>query len=171
MSAGEIKNKGEVLFGLPPFVPEAPRLLILGSMPSEASLEAGFYYAHPRNRFFKILGDYAGQSAQSVSERQALLCRLRIALFDVIASCRRQGSLDSAIRDPVPNDIALFLKEHPGVKAVITNGGLSKKLFLKYNKVLGIKIIHLPSTSPANAGWPLKRLESEYFKALDETLA
>lgn len=155
--------------GLTPFVPDSPRVLILGSMPSVASLDAGFYYAHPQNRFFKILSRLSGCELTDVESKKSVLRKMHIALFDVIASCEREGSLDSSIKNVIPNDIAEFSRKYPTLKLVITNGGLSKKLFIKYdlqNMPKGIEIRHLPSTSPANAAYSLDRLYKIYQEVL-----
>ncbi|MGN0909478.1 MAG: DNA-deoxyinosine glycosylase [Succinivibrio sp.] len=157
----------ELLRGLPPFVPPEPWILILGSMPSEASLEAGFYYAHPRNRFFKIVSMLSSMPAETIAERKAALCALHAALFDAIGQCRRSGSLDSAIRDEVPNDIPRFLREHPGIRVVATNGALSKKLVSRQALPGSVRVFNLPSTSPANAAWSLERLKERYKEAFD----
>jgi TDG/mug DNA glycosylase family protein len=160
-------ERGELLRGLPPFVPPEPRILILGSMPSVASLDAGFYYAHPRNRFFKIIAMLSGMSTETIPERKAALASLHAALFDAIGQCRRQGSLDSAITDEVPNDIPGFLAGHPTIKVVVTNGGLSRKLVSRQALPDSARLFCLPSTSPANAAWSLERLFALYKEAFD----
>ena len=162
--------RDRILQGLPPFIPEDPRILILGSMPSEASLEAGFYYAHPQNRFFKIVGVLFGMDVATIPGRKAALASLHIALFDVIGQCRRSGSLDSAIKDAVPNDIPRLLSEHPSIQVVATNGALSRKLLSRQALPSGVKLFNLPSTSPANASWSLQRLIPLYKEAFDAAL-
>ncbi len=157
----------EILRGLPPFIPEDPRILILGSMPSEASLKAGFYYAHPQNRFFKIIAALSGMGVATIPERKAALASLHIALFDAIGQCRRSGSLDSAIKDAVPNDIPRLLSEHPSIRVVATNGALSRKLVSRQDLPSSVRIFNLPSTSPANAAWSLQRLLPLYKEAFD----
>lgn len=158
----------ERIYGLDPFIPENAQVLVLGSMPSVASLQAGFYYMHKQNRFFKILGLYLNSSLDTIEKRKQALITMRIALYDVIASCVREGSLDSKIHDVEAADIKSVLKKHPGIKRVITNGALSKKLFLKYSSVPDIEVLHLPSTSPANAMYNLERLSKLYIPALTE---
>lgn len=156
-----------ILRGLPPFIPGDPRILILGSMPSEASLEAGFYYAHPRNRFFKIIGALSGMDVSTIPARKAALSFLHAALFDAIGQCRRSGSLDSAIKDAVPNDIPRLLSEHPSIKVVATNGALCRKMMSRQELPASVRIFNLPSTSPANASWSLQRLIPLYKEAFD----
>lgn len=167
--------RSPLLRGLEPFVPATSRILILGSMPSAASLEAGFYYAHPQNRFFRVIGAYAGRDLPDLISRQDALEHLGIALFDVIASCRRQGSLDSAIRDVTLNDISAFITEHPALTAIVTNGGLARHLFERHFLKTGlipakISVYALPSTSPANARFSLEALKCAYFEVFDAHL-
>lgn len=133
------------------------RILILGSMPGVASLEATQYYAFPRNAFWKIMGDlFAAGPELEYQERLATLIRNRIALWDVVAACQRPGSLDSAISETglATNDFATFLARHPGIGHIYFNGQKAADLFRK--KVLPAlggqyQYQTLPSTSPANA--------------------
>ncbi|HIV15792.1 MAG TPA: DNA-deoxyinosine glycosylase [Candidatus Avisuccinivibrio pullicola] len=157
----------ERLYGLKPFIYEGAEVLILGSMPSVASLQQGFYYGHPQNRLWHILGLLSGTddlARQSIPVKQSIARFLKVAFFDVIRSCERTGSLDSAIRAPEPEDIAALLELHPSVKRIILNGGLAKKLFFKFNDAGAFKaeIYSLPSTSPANAAWSLDKLYPLY---------
>ena len=154
--------------GFEPFVPPGARVLVLGSVPSRASLEAGFYYAHPRNRFFRIIERLCGRELQGVDERRQALADLKIALYDVIARCQREGSADSAVRGVIPADIGALARAHPSVRRIVTNGSLAGKLFRRYNPSCALEIIHLPSTSPANAARPLEDLFALYRRALTE---
>ena len=98
----------------PPAFRTDARVLILGSMPGEASLAAGRYYAHPRNAFWPIMGALFGAGAElPYDQRLARLNAAGVALWDVIARCRRPGSLDSAIEDSVPNDLASLKRRAP----------------------------------------------------------
>lgn len=164
-----------MLEGLTAFVPPNARVLILGSMPSVASLKASFYYAHPQNRFFKLLGAFLNQELLTIEDRKKALAFTHIALFDVIKSCNREGSLDSAIHDIEPNDITTFLKSYSDIKMIVTNGALSKKLFLRFNQSLitdsYLRILHNPSTSPANAAYSLDRLKEFYFPVFEYALS
>lgn len=127
-------------------------MLILGSMPGAVSLNVGQYYAHPRNVFWKIMGELAGAgSDKPYAERGAILKAHRIALWDVLRSCVRLGSLDADIRDEAPNDFAA----HPHIKRIGCNGAKAAASFRKYAATTvpsGAEIIILPSTSPAHAG-------------------
>lgn len=132
--------------------------LILGSMPGEASLRAGQYYAHPRNLFWRILGELLGMDpGRPYAERLEVLAGSGIALWDVLKSCRRAGSLDAAIdRDSiVPNDFATFFARHPQVRRVYFNGSTAEQCYRRRVLPLApaglLAFERLPSTSPAHA--------------------
>ena len=144
----------------PPIVDAKARILILGSMPGKASLAAGQYYAHAQNLFWRILGDVTGADSASPYEARARALKARgIALWDVLASCAREGSLDSAIDDATirPNDFAAFYRTHPRIAHVFFNGAKAEACYRKH--VLPVlaggpapqSYHRLPSTSPANA--------------------
>ncbi|MCF7223168.1 DNA-deoxyinosine glycosylase [Marilutibacter chinensis] len=151
------------LAGLAPVVGDAPRALVLGSMPGAASLDAGQYYAHPRNSFWPFMGTLVGASpGLTYPERTARLAAAGIAVWDVIASCRRRGSLDSAIRDIQPNDFPAFLAEHATIGSVLFNGAMAEATFMRLVEPAlsehglsdRLRYRRLPSTSPANAAQP-----------------
>ncbi len=156
-----------LLQGLPPFIPASPRVLILGSMPSVQSLAQDFYYAHPQNRFFKLLSLFTGKELCDVKARKEALGSCNLALFDVIRSCRRCGSADANIHDVEINDINSILEQNVSIELVVTNGTLAKKLFLKHFNELNVKTLHLPSTSPANARFSLESLKGYYFEVFE----
>ncbi len=145
----------------PPIEKPDARILILGSMPGEASLRAGQYYAHPRNLFWPIMGELLdiGPSA-SYGERIGVLESARIALWDVLHTCRRKGSLDSDIESGslVPNDFAAFFQGHPQINHVFFNGARAEACYrrqvLPFIETGSIEYLRLPSTSPANASIP-----------------
>ena len=142
----------ERCLGFPPVAGEDSRLIILGSAPGVPSLRAGFYYANPRNAFWRILADTLGAPLpETVGEKQALLLQNRLALWDVLRACARRGSLDSAIRDPQVNDFAAFFAAHPGITRVLFNGAAAEKLFFRFcgETLQGRAAARLPSTSPA----------------------
>jgi hypoxanthine-DNA glycosylase len=134
------------------------RILILGSMPGTASLEANRYYAHPRNAFWPIMGELFGAGPTYIyDKRLEILKANKIALWDVLGACFRKGSLDSDI-DPKtisPNDFETFFKMHPFIKHVFFNGSKAEEIFRKrVVHTLNLKSLHyqkLPSTSPAHA--------------------
>jgi TDG/mug DNA glycosylase family protein len=161
------------LTGLPPVSGPAARVLILGSFPSRLSLEQGEYFANPRNRFWPLVEALFGIRADlPYAERVRLISSRGIALWDVVASCRREGSGDAAIRDPVINDIPGFLRTHPSVGLIALNGSTAGHLFHR-NLRQGIrpesKVITLPSTSPANARFTLPKLVEGWRVILDFT--
>jgi len=131
------------------------RILILGSMPGIASLEAGQYYAHPRNAFWPIMGAlFRAGPDLPYTERVACLKARGVAVWDVLQACEREGSLDANIRSEVPNDFASFFKAHPGLRTVGLNGGKAAASFRKHaarHLPAGATLHTLPSTSPAHA--------------------
>lgn len=144
----------------PPIADAKARILILGSMPGSASLAAGQYYAHAQNLFWRILGEVDGAAPSSpYAARARALKTCGIALWDVLASCAREGSLDSAIDDASVsvNDFASFYRSHPGIAQVFFNGAKAEACYRKH--VLPVladglgpqQHRRLPSTSPANA--------------------
>ena len=149
--------------GLPPVASEHMVVLVLGSFPGVASLRAGQYYAHPHNQFWKILqalwpshalsGDYAARC-------DWLLAR-GLGVWDVYASCEREGSLDTRIRNAEVNDFARLHGRCPRLAAIAHNGGESFKHARAVRASLGahsaVESVRLPSTSPAHAAWSFDR--------------
>jgi hypoxanthine-DNA glycosylase len=137
-------------------------VLILGSMPGVASLAAGCYYAHPRNLFWPIMAAVLGfDPAVAYESRLAHVVAARIALWDVLRSCIRAGSLDASIERALPNDFARFLRTHGRIRRVFFNGAkaeaLYSRLVLPSVASCSIAYARLPSTSPANAAHPFER--------------
>lgn len=130
----------------------ACRVLVLGSFPSEASLAAGQYYAHPQNRFWTIIGEILQADLRALPYRRriAAVNAAGIGIWDVYGSCLRQGSLDSAIREPLFNDFASLRRRAPGIARVCMNGATAGRA-LRHLDALGFETRVLPSTSPANA--------------------
>lgn len=164
--------------GFAPSVDENCTTLILGSMPSVKSLEQNQYYAHPQNRFWKLMAIFFndGGVIPSIYERRLQMLRENhIALWDSIDSCVREGSLDSAICDEVANDFTAFLEKYPNIVRICFNGGKSFQCFKKYNKEVlknpKIQFFKLPSTSPANARFRLADLQEKWQEALQEHIA
>ncbi len=149
---------GERLHGLPPVLGPRTRLLVLGSFPGVASLQAQQYYGHARNHFWPILSAlWAVDLAAMPYERRLDELRERgLGLWDVYASCRRIGSLDQAIQDADYNDFAGLMRRAPGLVAVAHNGGESARA-MRHLAALGLQVARLPSTSPANASWSFDR--------------
>lgn len=130
------------------------KVLILGTMPGVESLKHQAYYAHPRNLFWRILVEITGHELpKDYSERVQLSKSAGIGLWDTCQACVREGSLDSAISEETPNDIEGFVNSHPNLKAIAFNGKKAAQLFAKHiGAIPGIRLLRLPSTSPANAG-------------------
>jgi len=147
-----------MLEGLAPVIAPDTRLVILGSFPGAASLAAQQYYGHPRNNLWPLLSALWDEDLVSLSYPQRLgaLRRHRTGLWDVYRSCEREGSLDSAIRAPVPNDLAQLRRLAPGLRAVVHNGAESARS-RRITEQLGVDVHTLPSTSPANASWSFER--------------
>jgi len=125
-------------------------------MPSVLSRKAGFYYSHPRNRFWPVLaGCFGQQIPQSIEDKIKLLRQNYIALWDVLAACEIIGSDDASIQKPVYNDIATFINDRPITK-ILCNG--KKAYSFCQHLELSIPIIYVPSTSPANAAWGIEML-------------
>jgi hypoxanthine-DNA glycosylase len=152
----------------PPLIDSQSEILILGSIPGVKSLEMQQYYAHPQNKFWKIIFELFNENfTEDYMERVTILKKHHIALWDVIDSCERKGSLDSEIKNEEANQIAELVEQHPNIKAIFCNGG---KSFKNLQKVLGknykLPIILLPSTSPLHTISFEKKLE-EWVKILE----
>ena len=140
------------IFSYAPVWKESARVLVLGTMPSVESLRQGFYYAHPRNAFWRLLAEIFGAPLpETVAEKKRLLLAHGVAIWDVLAACEREGSLDSAIRAEEPNDIPALLRACPGIRRICLNGGTAARLYQKYfgRETAGVECVRLPSTSPA----------------------
>ena len=150
-----------MLNALPPLVSSDTRLLILGSFPGVASLRAQQYYGHPQNHFWRILqaiwpASASGTGVYCYQFRSEWLLSKKLGLWDVYASCEREGSLDSNIRHAVLNDLAGLRQLCPHLEAIAHNGGESFK-HARHSSALGLPVYRLPSTSPANASWSFER--------------
>lgn len=162
--------------GFPPIGRPDARILILGSMPSLESLNQQRYYAHPRNAFWPLMTSIYGLTGENYRERTNELADKGVAVWDVLKSCFRSGSLDSAIEDStlVTNDFEGFFGEHPGIARVFFNGAKAESVFLK--KVMPqlgagsgkLSLMRLPSTSPAHAGMSLHEKKKAWRIALLE---
>ena len=138
--------------GLPPIARPDARLFILGSLPGDASLAAGRYYAHPQNQFWRLLGSVIGDDLHSLPYETRLerLALHRIGLWDVIASAERKGSLDQSIHNANHNRIERLVHDYPDLEAIAFNGGKSAAIGRKLVRAAnGLTLIDLPSSSPA----------------------
>ena len=156
----------QLLEGLPPVIARHTRLIVLGSFPGVASLQAGQYYAHPRNHFWPLLAAIWNVDLLSLSYTQRLEhIRARgLGLWDIYARCQREGSLDTAIEQAQLNDLAGLRRRAPHLQAVAHNGGESARA-TKHTLALGAAVLILPSTSPANASWSFDRKLSAWRAA------
>ena len=147
-----------LLQGLPALTAPHTRLVVLGSFPGAASLAAQQYYGHPRNHFWPILAAIWGVDlpARAYAQRLEHMLSRGLGLWDVYAACRREGSLDSSIKDAQANDLATLKNLAPELRAVAHNGGESARA-MKLTAALGLAVVRLPSTSPANASWSFER--------------
>lgn len=142
-----------------PVYNEHSRILILGSFPSVKSREAGFFYGHPQNRFWKVLANvFQAEVPGTIEEKKAFLLEHRIAVWDVIGQCEITGSSDSSIRNVVLNPISKIL-ETTKIEQIFVNGKKAEQLYQRYiYPQTKRNAICLPSTSPANASWNLEKL-------------
>ena len=150
-----------------PSINNNSKILVLGSMPGIKSLNESQYYAHPQNRFWKVMGYICNEPKLYefyYEQKLKILLDNNIALWDVIKSCKREGSLDSDIQNEKPNDIKGLLKKYPNIKIICLNGNKSYSLFKKYFPDINEKYrcYKMPSTSPANAKYNLDKLIKEY---------
>ncbi|MBQ9988480.1 MAG: DNA-deoxyinosine glycosylase [Clostridia bacterium] len=143
--------------GIPPVYNGQSHTLILGSFPSVKSRETAFYYGHPQNRFWRVMAAVLNAPCPATTqEKTDMLLNNGIALWDVIGACRILGSRDETITDAVPNDLGRLFAQAP-ITRVFTNGARAHALYAKWFP-LAPADTKLPSTSPANAAWPLDRL-------------
>lgn len=155
---------GDRLIGLAPVIGAHTRMLVLGSFPGVRSLQLQQYYAHPQNDFWKILQALWPGDPLPARERYAERCAWALAhglgIWDVYASCAREGSLDSAIRRAEVNDFAALRMHCPQLRLIVHNGGESFRHAKAVRMALGVEhfpLVQLPSTSPANASWNFER--------------
>ena len=150
-----------VLKSFPPIANRRAKVLILGSMPGVRSLDAGEYYAHPQNKFWVIMASVLWQSQPlTYIQKKTMLLRHGVALWDVVRSCRRNGSLDADLREVQVNNFSRLLGKCPKIKTVFCNGQTAFQLFSRSYDGTGLTICCLPSTSPANTvslGWKLSQ--------------
>ena len=142
-----------MIYSFPPIVNEQSRILILGSMPSVRSLEQQQYYGNRQNYFWPMLFElFAEPFSEDYTLKQQLILRHHLALWDVLACCEREGSLDSQITNEFPHDFAAFFKRYPEIQTLFFNGGKSAQSFKKhFPEFFRTKCCYqMPSTSPAH---------------------
>jgi hypoxanthine-DNA glycosylase len=160
----------ELKTSFPPISADSTEILILGSLPGEKSLAMHEYYAHPQNKFWRIIAAITdGQTPVDYGDKMSLLINNKIGVWDVVREAKRIGSLDKNIVDEVPNDIDNFISRHKNLKVIGFNGTKSMKLFDKYFKRQAhFKYIHLPSSSPANARIKFDEICEKWRKVIIE---
>ncbi len=161
---------------IPPVWNSKSRVLILGTIPSPKSREAGFFYMHPQNRFWSVIAEVFGETfslpnktpdiSAAITERRSFLLRHQLALWDVLASCQITGASDSSIKNAIPNDFTEIL-ENSRIGHIICTGKTAFNLWQKnctalYEARYNLTVHCLPSTSPANAQWSKEKLLEEY---------
>jgi len=165
-----------VITGFPPVIAADARVLILGSMPGQASLDATQYYAHPRNAFWPIVCRLLNARPEiSYEQRLALIKANRIALWDVMRHCERAGSLDSAIAPSsvVANDFVAFLAENPSIRHLFFNGAQAEASFKRHvapllsSHCIELAMCRLPSTSPAHAALTFEQKLAQWRRLHD----
>lgn len=160
------------LQGLPPVFDARARVLVLGSFPGVASLRAAQYYAHPRNAFWPVMEallSETGLAARPYAERLEVLRDHGVALWDAVASCERTGSLDAAITEAAPSDLAALQRQLPALRVIACNGALAHRETLAVQRLRGnpgLPLLRLPSTSPAHASLGLAHKIDQWLRAL-----
>ena len=134
-----------------PIVFDDSHTLVLGTFPSIVSFENDFYYAHKRNQFWRLLGEIYSMPTGTKNERVALLKKHKIALWDIVATCERQNSSDTNLKNIELNDIPSLLTSYPAINQIAFTGKKAQQLYNKLYKNLPIKTYLLPSPSPAYA--------------------
>ncbi len=160
------------LSGFDPIIADDPRLVILGSMPSVTSLAKQEYYGYRHNRFWRIMEAYFHIPLNDYQAKRRCIQDHHIILWDVIASCEREGSLDSAIRHVVCNDVATLIHKYPSIRLILCNGKKSYELYQKHMQAqIAVECVCLPSTSNANRTIQQEALFEQWFYQLDRVLA
>jgi hypoxanthine-DNA glycosylase len=156
-----------VVHSFPPIINAESEILILGSVPSVKSAQAGFYYMHPQNRFWRIMSAVTGEDLTSADNaiKTAALLKRRIALYDSVYECDIEGSSDSAVSNIVPADIPALISSAP-IKKILCNGAFSYNTLTKAYPPLAAAAIKMPSTSPANASFSFDKLLRVWSDAL-----
>lgn len=161
---GDVRSEG-----FPPVARKDASILILGSLPGERSISEQQYYAHPQNAFWKIMAELYGVEGE-YDVRCKLLCEHGIALWDVLQSSVRPGSMDAAIKldSAQPNDFESFFARHTAIRTIGFNGGKAQQMFARFvgDGPAGVSFTRLPSTSPAYASMPFSAKLSAWREAL-----
>ncbi|MBV7440172.1 DNA-deoxyinosine glycosylase [Weeksellaceae bacterium TAE3-ERU29] len=149
----ESNVNSEAKYSFKPISNKETEVLILGSMPGDKSIELNEYYGHTRNRFWKIIATITDNELPiTYEDKKELLLKEKIGVWDIVYKADRKGSMDSAIKNELPNDLERFVENHKNLKIIAFNGKKSEALFNKYfDRKKHLKYSYLPSSSPANA--------------------
>ncbi|MCP5452884.1 MAG: DNA-deoxyinosine glycosylase [Spirochaetaceae bacterium] len=168
-----------MLAGFDPVVDDRTRILVVGSMPGTESIRRGEYYAHPRNRFWRMVEAVLGiPSSLPYDDRLRCLNDSGIGLWDVLSSCERRGSMDAYIRrrSEIYNDFASLLRMRRGIRAICCNGVKAYDSFSRHimpsieaSIAERLSIVRLPSTSPANAAYLYEDIVMSWGRAFHDT--
>jgi hypoxanthine-DNA glycosylase len=158
---------GEILeHPFKPIVFKDTQILILGSFPSIQSFEKNFYYAHPRNQFWKLLQSVTTYPVNNRDQKIWLLKECKFGLWDMVKVCSRENSLDSSLENEEVNDLATFLEEYPSITKLAFTGKKAEALFKIHFPHLTIDTVYLPSPSAAYAKMTFDEKSAEYKKRL-----
>lgn len=163
-----------MLTSFPPVINQHTRVLIIGSMPGAASLQAKQYYAYKHNQFWKLISNlfYNGKPFNSYNQKLQLLLKHKVGLWDTLRACEREGSSDSRIHQALANDFPSLLNNYPNVHTLLFNGQTAHKYFVKFFAHLPhITYQVLPSTSPANAAVSYQEKYIRWKDAITQALA
>ena len=149
-----------------PIVFPDSKILILGSFPSLDSFKHAFYYAHPRNQFWPLLGALYTMPVETKKQKIALLKAHHLALWDVVGGCERTNSLDTNLRACTPNDIPTLLDRTPTIERILFTGAKAQELFTRFFGSIALPAQRLPSPSPANARMRYEEKLAAYKRAL-----
>ena len=149
-----------------PIVFKDTETLILGSFPSIKSFENNFYYAHPRNQFWKLLEKVTSYPVNNRDQKLWLLKACKFGLWDMVKACSRENSLDSSLENEAVNDLETFLAEHPSITKLAFTGKKAETLFKRHFPHLTIETVYLPSPSAAHAKMTFDEKAAEYKKRL-----
>lgn len=153
------------IYSFEPIIDEKCKILILGTMPGVMSLKKQQYYGYDQNAFWRIMYALFGQGPdENYESRKRFVIEHHIAVWDVLMACEREGSSDSDIKNPVPNDFTALYKHYTNIGSVCFNGGPAERLYNRFvektHKCEGErKFYSLPSTSPANTTRFERKLE------------
>lgn len=163
-----VKVSANLKSSFAPIIYPDTKIIILGSLPGDLSIQQGEYYAHPRNRFWKILAAITNSNVpENYQQKKNLLKTLKIGIWDVAHSADRKGSLDTSILNEIPNDLHTLLKNNKRIEIIAFNGQKARNMYDKhFSTIDGIKYLTLPSSSPANASISFDRICKIWEEAL-----